>query len=118
MIAPYYNSKATEISFVVNGEGWFEMACPHISSEHGHRRGGGTWQGDKSSQSFQRVSGRLRRGVVFVAPAGHPVTAIASENSNLQILCFEVNGKGNTRYPLAGNITLPYLQIMRIRNYR
>ncbi|PON55226.1 Bicupin, oxalate decarboxylase/oxidase [Parasponia andersonii] len=94
MTAPAYNSRATKISFVVDGEGFFEMACPHVSSEQG---GGG-----RSRHSFERVTGRLRRGVVFVVPAGHPLTAITSGNTNLQILCFEVNAKGNVKYPLAG----------------
>lgn len=99
MAAPFYNSKATKIAFVVDGEGFFEMACPHISSE----QGGSRWQGEQGNRpSFQRVTGRLKRGVVVVVPAGHPVTTIASGSTNLQILCFEVNAKGNTRYPLAG----------------
>ncbi|KAE8009754.1 hypothetical protein FH972_006172 [Carpinus fangiana] len=87
MAGPYYNSRATKISVVVEGEGFFEMACPHLSS---------------SSGSYQKVSARLRRGVVFVAPAGHPVAVIASQNNNLQVLCFEVNAHGNSRFPLAG----------------
>ncbi|KAI8019756.1 Cupincin [Camellia lanceoleosa] len=32
MTAPYYNSRATKIAVVTNGEGYFEMACPHLSS--------------------------------------------------------------------------------------
>jgi mannose-6-phosphate isomerase-like protein (cupin superfamily) len=87
MAGPYYNSRATKISVVVEGEGFFEMACPHLSS---------------SSGSYQKVSARLRRGMVFVAPAGHPVAVIASQNNNLQVLCFEVNAHGNSRFPLAG----------------
>ncbi|XP_062143371.1 vicilin Cor a 11.0101-like [Alnus glutinosa] len=86
MSGPYYNSRATKICVVIEGEGFFEMACPHLSS----------------SGSYQKVSGRLRRGVVFVAPAGHPVAVIASQNNNLQVLCFEVNAHGNFRFPLAG----------------
>jgi hypothetical protein len=88
MSGPYYNSRATKISVVIEGEGFFEMACPHLSS----------------SGSYQKVSGRLRRGVVFVAPAGHPVAVIASQNNNLQVLCFEVKAHGNFRFPLAGII--------------
>lgn len=100
-MAPYYNSRATKIAFVVDGEGFFEMACPHISS----RRGGGRWPREEGNRpDIERVTGRLRRGVVFVVPPGHPVTTIASGNTNLQILCFEVNAKGNAKYPLAGNI--------------
>ena len=44
----------------------------------------------------------MRRGTVFVAPAGYPVAVIASRNKNLQVLCFEVNAQGNVRFPLAG----------------
>ena len=95
MLGPYYNSRATKISFVVDGEGFFEMACPHISSSE-HSTGGGT------GRAFQRVSGHLRRGTVFVAPAGHPIAAVASPASNLQVVCFEVGGTGNLRFPLAG----------------
>ncbi|XP_030493178.2 vicilin Cor a 11.0101-like [Cannabis sativa] len=97
MSAPFYNSRATKIAFVVKGEGSLEMACPHIKSDQGRA---GQRQGDK--QDIERVTGQLRRGVVFVVPAGHPVTTIASGNSNLQIVCFEVNAEGNVRYPLAG----------------
>ncbi|KAL5561715.1 hypothetical protein UlMin_031462 [Ulmus minor] len=105
MVAPYYNTKATRISFVVEGNGFFEMACPHISSdssEHEHDPRGSQGRQQGSPSSYQRVSGRLNRGVVFVVPAGHPVTVIASKNSNLQVLCFEVNAKDNIRFPLAG----------------
>ncbi|KAJ9171989.1 hypothetical protein P3X46_015282 [Hevea brasiliensis] len=76
MIGPYYNSKATKISIVVDGEGYFEMACPHVSS----------------SSKRKKTS----------SPAGHPVASVASRNNNLQILCFEINTKGKNRYPLAG----------------
>ncbi|XP_062112535.1 vicilin Cor a 11.0101-like [Humulus lupulus] len=101
MAAPFYNSRATKIAFVLDGEGYLEMACPHISSEQGRR--GSPWQGEKENRpEIQRVTGRLRRGVVFVVPAGHPVTTIASGNNNLQIVCFVVNAEGNVRYPLAG----------------
>jgi mannose-6-phosphate isomerase-like protein (cupin superfamily) len=92
MVAPYYNSRATKISFVVEGEGWLEMACPHVSS-------GKESQGERF---FENIRAPLRKGTVFVAPAGHPIVTIASETKNLQLLCFEVNAKGNIRFPLAG----------------
>ncbi|XP_048140828.1 vicilin Cor a 11.0101-like isoform X2 [Rhodamnia argentea] len=107
MIGPYYNSRATKISFVTEGEGYLEMACPHLSpsqrrggrsSGRQHHRGGGGGQ----TQGFQKVRARLRRGSAFIAPVGHPVAAIASRNSNLQIVCFEVNAENNVKYPLAG----------------
>ncbi|PQQ16920.1 sucrose-binding protein-like [Prunus yedoensis var. nudiflora] len=99
MVGPYFNSRATKISFVLDGEGYFEMASPHVSSTGRQEQ---QPQPQKSSPWYQKISGNLRRGAVFVAPAGHPVTAIASRNSNLQIICFEVNAHDNIRVPLAG----------------
>ncbi|KAL2556793.1 cupin family protein [Forsythia ovata] len=105
MIAPYYNSEATKISIVLDGEGYFEMACPHLSS---HQEGQGQQQHHGGSQqqqrgpSYQKVSSRLKRGTVVVIPAGHPFVAVASNNQNLQVLCFEINSRNNQRYPLAG----------------
>ena len=105
MSGPAYNSRATMISFVIDGEGYFEMACPHLSSgssssKEQYEQGSSSQQ--KSSRRYQRVSGQLRRGTVFIVPAGHPVSLVASQSNNLQVVCFEVNAKGNIRYPLAG----------------
>ncbi|XP_050364792.1 vicilin Cor a 11.0101 [Argentina anserina] len=101
MVAPHFNSKSTKISFVLDGEGFFEMACPHLASQESSQRQQQP-QRRSSSPSYQNVRGDLRRGTVFIVPAGHPVTAIASRNSNLQILCFEVNAKDNVKIPLTG----------------
>lgn len=92
MIGPYYNSRATKISFVTAGEGYLEMACPHLSSS----------RSTGQHQTYQKAQARLRRGTAFITPAGHPAAAIASKNSNLQIVCFEVNAENNVKYPLAG----------------
>ncbi|CAN1270983.1 Vicilin Pis v 3.0101 [Linum perenne] len=107
MAGPFYNSKATKIAFVVDGEGYFEMACPHVSSSRGMGRqtisSRGSDQGGQSrSQTYGKVRSQLRRGTVFIVPAGHPVVTVASANNNLQVLCFEVNAQGNFRFPLAG----------------
>ncbi|XP_034931901.1 vicilin Jug r 6.0101 [Populus alba] len=104
MAGPYYNSKATMISIVLEGEGYFEMACPRDSSSGssmGYIESEGSRRG-KGGQTYQRTSSRLSRSSVFIVPAGHPVATVASENSNLEVLCFEVYAKGNVRYPLAG----------------
>ncbi|XP_061358760.1 sucrose-binding protein-like [Gastrolobium bilobum] len=87
----HYNSHATKIALVIegDGEGRFEMACPHVSSS-------------KSHSSYHKISARLRTGVVFVVPAGHPFVTIASKKSNLLILCFEVNARGNKKLNFAG----------------
>ncbi|KAL2547348.1 7S globulin [Forsythia ovata] len=52
MIAPYYNSEATKISIVLDGEGYFEMACPHLSS---HQEGQGQQQHHGGSQQQARA---------------------------------------------------------------
>ncbi|XP_051120465.1 vicilin Cor a 11.0101-like [Andrographis paniculata] len=93
MSAMNYNSKLTKISVVIDGEGHFEMACPHVSKES--RR-------ESQLPSYQRVGARLRRGTVVVVPAGHPFVAVASNNRNLQLLCFEVNAEDNESHLLAG----------------
>ncbi|TQD95103.1 hypothetical protein C1H46_019259 [Malus baccata] len=100
MEGPFFNSRATKISVVLDGEGHFEMACPHVAKQR--QQSGRSQQRQKSSPTYQKMSGDLRRGAVFVAPAGHPVTTIASRNNNLQLLCFEVNARDNIRFPLVG----------------
>ncbi|CAN0898122.1 Vicilin Cor a 11.0101 [Linum grandiflorum] len=98
MAGPFYNSKATKISYVVGGEGYLEMACPHVGTG---RQTIHTTSGSQS-QKYGKVRSQLRRGTVFIVPAGHPVVTVASANNNLQVLCFEVNAQGNFRFPLAG----------------
>ncbi|XP_075641183.1 LOW QUALITY PROTEIN: vicilin Jug r 6.0101 [Castanea sativa] len=104
MVGPIYYSKATKISVIVEGEGYFEMACPHLSSSRsrGQRGGRESSRPRKSSTRYRKVSGALRPGVVFVTPASHPFVVIASRNSDLKVVCFEINAKGNIRYNLAG----------------
>lgn len=100
MMGPFYNSKSTKIVFVTDGEGYFEMACPHLitkSQQFQHQRIRG-----KQSTRYQKVTSKLQRNTVFVVPAGHPVAIVASNNQNLQIVCFEVNVLNNERYMLAG----------------
>ncbi|KAI3975404.1 hypothetical protein MKX01_004491 [Papaver californicum] len=95
MAGPYYNSKATKIAMVVEGNGYFEMACPHLSSYSSGSAG-------RSSASYQKVRAKLSRGDVIVAPAGHPIATVASNDQNLQILCFEINARNNEKVLLAG----------------
>ncbi|WOH01710.1 hypothetical protein DCAR_0521095 [Daucus carota subsp. sativus] len=47
-------------------------------------------------------AGELQMGVVFVTPPHHPLTLIASNNQNLEVLCFEINARNNERTALAG----------------
>ncbi|CAI0448860.1 unnamed protein product [Linum tenue] len=105
MSGPFYNSKATKIAYVVDGEGYFEMACPHISSARKEGRRGqstGSSRGSRQGTTYGQVKSRLKRGTVFVVPAGHPVATVASTNNNLQVVCFEVNARDNFKFQLAG----------------
>ncbi|CAM8925617.1 unnamed protein product [Rhodiola kirilowii] len=107
MMGPFYNSKATKIVFVTNGEGYFEMACPHLSKSHQFqhhqtRSRGRRQQQEQQATRYQKVTSRLQRNTVFIVPAGHPVAIVASNNQNLQVVCFEVNAFNNERFALAG----------------
>ncbi|XP_022150288.1 sucrose-binding protein-like isoform X2 [Momordica charantia] len=94
MMAPHYNSKAIKVGVVVDGEGEFQMACPHRGRHHGG--------GHRGESSYQRIRGVLRRDMVIIAPAGHPFSIIAAPNHRLQIVFFEINADGNIKYLLAG----------------
>lgn len=101
MTAPFFNSKATKVGIVVAGEGFLEIACPHISSSSSSS---GRWR--EHGTSYQKLSSPLRTDTVFVVPAGHPFVIVSSSNQNLEIACFEVNAEGNDRYPLAGKLQM------------
>lgn len=126
----FFNSKSIKISVVRNGEGELQMACPHLAQESQQGRGGsqegqgqggsqegrgsrgGSQEGRGGSQegqggsleqvSYEKVQARLRQGVVFVTPPGHPFTLVASNSQNLEVLCFEINTRNNEKTPLAG----------------
>nr|CAC27161.1 putative sucrose binding protein [Vicia faba var. minor] len=92
----HYNTNANKIAFVVNGEGDFEMACPHMPSSSSNSKQ------KKSSISYHNINAKLKPGMVFVVPAGHPYVNIASKKNNLLILCFEVNAQRNKKLAFAG----------------
>ena len=72
------------------------------SQEQEQGQGQGS-RGGSQQQSYEKVQARLRQGVVFVTPPGHPLTLVASNNQNLEVLCFEINARNNGRIALAGN---------------
>ncbi|KAF9622586.1 hypothetical protein IFM89_032485 [Coptis chinensis] len=108
MVAPFYNSKATSLVVVVEGRGRFEMACPHVSSSKRQRSQGRREyeqeeeREESGSAHYQRVSARLSPRTAFIVPAGHPVSIVASDNQNLQIVAFKINVENNQRNYLAG----------------
>ncbi|XP_010256229.1 PREDICTED: vicilin-like antimicrobial peptides 2-2 [Nelumbo nucifera] len=119
MSGPYYNSRATKVAVVIEGNGYYEMACPHSSSSSGGRHGGS--EGGSSSRfhhhqdqggvRYRKMSGFLAPESVFLVPAGHPVVTVASSGQNLQIVCFEIKGEKNEKYMVAGeNNIIKYLE--------
>ncbi|KAK6913968.1 Cupin 1 [Dillenia turbinata] len=99
MMAPYYNSKSTKIVYVADGNGYFEMACPHVASQS---QGPQTPEGVKESTGYKKLHAHLSPGDALIIPAGHPVTFIAGQNDNLQLVAFGVNAYDNERHFLAG----------------
>lgn len=99
IMVPHYNSKATVMAIVVEGNGHFEMACPHISSQRQQR--GGEEEEEEMGQ-YEKVRARISPGDVFVIPADHPVAIVPSQNQNLRIVGFGVNAQNNQRNFLAG----------------
>lgn len=126
-MAPKFNSRAIKIAMVVHGCGEVEMACPHLSHESGEeeergrewgreeegerewgrereREGGrhGRDTDEEQERRYKLVQSRGCSGDVFIIPASHPVTVVASRG-NLQVLCFGINAENNQIIFLAGN---------------
>ncbi|KAJ6796429.1 putative acrosin [Iris pallida] len=107
MMAPFYESKATEIMIVSDGRGEFEMVSPHLSSQNQSQCRRGQW-GEESKEEeegrcrYQKVKSSLTQGTVFIIPAGHPTAIIASEEQNLQVVCFKVHARNSRKVFLAG----------------
>lgn len=91
---PFFNSKSINIGVVKEGKGYFEMACPHLSSDSSS---GG------APVSYRNVNAHVKRGSVYIVPPGHPVITVASKDQNLELLVFQINARDNKRFPLAGN---------------
>jgi hypothetical protein len=118
MMTLSYNTRAHKIAIVVDGgEGYFEMACPHVSGgrssqcrerEHGRREWGREEREEEQggrghkSRSYRQVKSRIKEGSVIVIPAGHPTALVAGEDRNLAVLCFEVNANFDEKVFLAG----------------
>ncbi|KAL4558752.1 hypothetical protein LXL04_036954 [Taraxacum kok-saghyz] len=97
MAGPFYHTKATTVLVVADGEGEFEMACPHLSEQSG-----GEYGGAQSLPGYEKVSSQLRQGTVVVVPAGHPIVIEATGGQNLEVISFGLNTHQNEWFPLAG----------------
>nr|GMD18609.1 vicilin-like antimicrobial peptides 2-2 [Ipomoea batatas] len=102
MLGPLFNTRATKLAFVVDGNGWGQMACPHVSSQSSSER---TQEG--ATPTYETMNAQLRPGTLLVIPPDHPYVTIASQDHNLRILCFNINADENDeRVPLAGKNNL------------
>ncbi|KAK7393516.1 hypothetical protein VNO78_22074 [Psophocarpus tetragonolobus] len=88
----HYNSHATKIAVVIDGRGFVQIVCPHVSkAKH-----------EKSGPSYHRISSELKPGKVFVVPQAHPFVLMSSKGQNLLVLCFEINARDNKKFTFAG----------------
>ncbi|XP_017607469.1 vicilin GC72-A [Gossypium arboreum] len=111
IFVPHYNSKATFVVLVTDGNGHVEMVCPHLSRQSSHwssreeeeQEEQEEQEDERRSGQYKRVRAQLSTGDIFVVPAGHPVTFVASQNKNLGLLGFGLyNGQDNKRIFVAG----------------
>lgn len=92
---------------VTEGNGYVEMVCPHLSRQSSHRssREEEEQEDERRSGQYKRVRAQLSTGDMFVVPADHPVTYVASQNQNLGLVGFGLySGQDNKRIFVAGKI--------------
>jgi hypothetical protein len=108
-----FNTRSFKIGYVARGEGKAEIVCPHHQSQGGEsesERGKGRRRSEEeeegseeeAGQGYHTIRARLSPGTAFVVPVGHPFVAVASRDSNLEIVCFEIHAEKNEKVFLAG----------------
>ncbi|CAM0876797.1 unnamed protein product [Alopecurus aequalis] len=100
MVAPRYTTRATKIIVVVEGSGYFEMACPHKSGS------GREEEGEERSRGYKQVRAQIKEGSVIVLPAGPPATFVAGNEGNLAFVIFGVRSNHDEEVFLAGGSSL------------
>ncbi|KAL5541526.1 hypothetical protein UlMin_009236 [Ulmus minor] len=100
MMVPHFNSRATVLAMVVEGNGQFEMACPHLARQSQEREQREEQEQEQSSGQYHRVTARLSPGDVVIIPAGHPIAIVANEN--LRMVGFGINAENNEKNFVAG----------------
>ncbi|MCD7447552.1 hypothetical protein HAX54_031581 [Datura stramonium] len=79
MTLPVYSTRATWLVMVAQGTGRLEMVGSQSQQRQGH--------------NYQKaVRGSVSVGDFFVIPAAHPITDIATGDSNLRMVAFGING--------------------------
>ncbi|XP_009605859.1 vicilin Jug r 2.0101 [Nicotiana tomentosiformis] len=91
MLLPVYCTRTTWFVMVVEGNGRFEMACPHLGS-----------QSQRQGRHYQKVQGSLSVGDVLIIRAGHPITVVATGDSDLRMVGIGFNAHNNRMNFLAG----------------
>ncbi|KAH9309609.1 hypothetical protein KI387_037520, partial [Taxus chinensis] len=113
MTVPHWETHSTRIAVVVKGSGRVEIASPEGVQQQRRREEGGESESEQEREmergqgetreereeeeggefrvSYKRVEENLKEGDVFVIPAGHPSSQIASSNERLEILTFHIN---------------------------
>ncbi|KAI6693274.1 hypothetical protein NL676_020984 [Syzygium grande] len=96
IMVPHHNSKSTTMVLVVEGKGWFKMACPHLALAR-PRWGSGEQEEEEQETvqggcaRYQKVTSELSPGDVLVIPVGHPIAIVAKQNENLRMVGFGIN---------------------------
>lgn len=91
MLLPHYNTRATWLVMVAEGNARFEMVGSQSQQRQGH--------------NYEKaVRDSLSVGDLFVIPAGHPITVVATGDSNLRLVGFGINGHNSRLNFLAGII--------------
>ncbi|XP_061376206.1 provicilin-like [Gastrolobium bilobum] len=97
LLLPYFNSEATVLLYVVEGEGYLELVGPRQQQQEQEQE---EEEKQQQQQQVQRYRAKLSKNEVIVIPAGHPVAVNAS--SDLRLLGFGINAENNQRNFLAG----------------
>ncbi|KAM0929961.1 hypothetical protein ACQ4PT_001246 [Festuca glaucescens] len=74
MMAPRYTTHATTIAVVVEGSGYFKMACPHKSDSGQSERREHVREEEqkkKKARGYKQVTAQIKEGSVIVLPAGY-----------------------------------------------
>lgn len=88
---PHYNSRATMLLVVNEGEGQLELVGRPTNEQQ---------EEEERSGQVQRYSARVSDGDLVVIPSSYPVAINAS--SSLNLLAFGINAENNRRNFLAG----------------
>ncbi|KAK8684741.1 hypothetical protein V6N13_040757 [Hibiscus sabdariffa] len=82
------------VYIVTEGKGYTEMVSLEGEEE------------EKRNEEYRKVKAGLSIGDIFVVPAGHPVTFVASQNQKLRFLAFGLNCQNDLKIFIGGKDNL------------